>query len=296
MMAAALSITEPGVYDLTAADYHADPIQGAGSLSSSGARKLLPPSCPARFAYDRANPPTPKAEYDLGHAAHQLVLGAGPELVVVDATDWRTNAAKTARTEAHAVGKVPLLAKDYLQVLAMGHALRDHPTASVLLHWTLGEPEQTLVWVDEETGVWCRCMLDWLPATPAPPRPGWRMIVPDYKTARSAAPEHLGRVVAEYGYHQQAAWNLAGIAALSLAEDPAFVFVAQEKTPPYLVTVFECDPEALAVAARRNRRALEIFRDCSEAGVWPGYSSDVEQISLPPWAIRSAEYEEMIPA
>lgn len=39
------TITEPGVYDLPAEVYHADPVEG-GSLSSTGARKLLPPSCP----------------------------------------------------------------------------------------------------------------------------------------------------------------------------------------------------------------------------------------------------------
>ncbi|MBO0827768.1 MAG: hypothetical protein J2P24_08300 [Streptosporangiales bacterium] len=48
--AADVMITEPGVYNLPAAVYHADPVPG-GSLSQSGAKKLLPPSCPALYRY-----------------------------------------------------------------------------------------------------------------------------------------------------------------------------------------------------------------------------------------------------
>ncbi|MGW9447058.1 hypothetical protein, partial [Bacillus mobilis] len=47
------AITRPGVYDgIPEAVYHRDPVPG-GSLSSSGARKLLAPSCPALFKYDQ---------------------------------------------------------------------------------------------------------------------------------------------------------------------------------------------------------------------------------------------------
>ena len=43
-------VDEPGVYDgLDEAAYHADPVPG-GSLSASGAKLLLPPSCPALYA------------------------------------------------------------------------------------------------------------------------------------------------------------------------------------------------------------------------------------------------------
>jgi hypothetical protein len=64
----------------------------------------------------------------------------------------------------------------------------------------------------------------------------------------------------------------------------------QEKTPPYLVAVYELDALAMEAGRARNRRAAEMFRDCTEAGVWPGYSSEVELISLPPWATRIEEY------
>ena len=73
-----------------------------------------------------------------------------------------------------------------------------------------------------------------------------------------------------------------------------FIFVFQEKTPPYLVNVAQIDPdypENREIGRTRNRQAIERFRDCAETGLWPGYEGDtyegVTYISLPPWAART---------
>jgi hypothetical protein len=272
---------------MSADEYHADPVPG-GSLSSSGARKLLPPNCPALFHHERQHGRPPKRELDLGHAAHKLVLGVGPDLVVVDASDWRTKAAQDKRDEARATGAVPLLRAEWEQLKAMAEALRAHPVASALFAPGRGKPEQALIWQDGPTGVWRRALLDWLPAQVA----GWRLIVPDYKTTRDADPESIARAVHTYGYHQQAAWYLDGVKALGLhGQEPAFVFVFQEKTAPYLVTVVELDALALRIGAARNRRALETYARCTAEDRWPGYSDAVESICLPAWAEKSDSEE-----
>lgn len=276
-----VKITAPGVYQLDAATYHADPVAG-GSLSSSGARKLLPPSCPARFRYELDHPPAPREHFNLGHAAHRLVLGDGPELVVVDADSWRTKAARQARDEAHAAGLVPLLAGDYDVVQAMADAIRAHPVAGRLFAPDAGTPEQALIWQDGPSGIWRRALLDWLPT----PTPGRRTILLDYKTAASGDPDTLARAVHTYGYHQQAAWYLDGARSLGLADDEAaFLFVCQEKAPPYLVTIAELDITALRIGDLINRRALNVYAACVEADRWPGYAGDeIAHLSLPPWA------------
>ncbi|MGH3990894.1 MAG: hypothetical protein ACRDSN_00345, partial [Pseudonocardiaceae bacterium] len=147
------SIDSPGVYDLPAEVYHADPVAG-GSLSSSGARRLLPPSCPALFQHALTNGEVHRAVFDLGHAAHTLALGVGAPLAAIDADDWRTKAAREARDAAYAAGTVPLLRAEHEQVQAMAAALIEHPIAGALLRPGGGDAEQTLVWRDEETGVW----------------------------------------------------------------------------------------------------------------------------------------------
>lgn len=276
-------ITEPGVYGaLSNEEYHAQ----RDGLSSSGARKLLLPSCPAAFRYEQDHPQPPKKVFDLGNAAHKLVLGNGPDLVEIDAEEWRTNAVKADVAAVRAAGNVPLKPSEYQQVHEMADVLRRHPVASLLFEPGRGMPEQSLFWRDERTGVMRRARLDWLPA----PRSG-RLIIPDYKTCRSANPEQLAKAVDEFGYHQQDDWYRAGAKALGLADDDAaFVFVCQEKTAPYVVTVVEMDAGARRIGAARNRRALELFAQCTSTGYWPGYSDEIAYLSLPPWAeIRDTE-------
>jgi hypothetical protein len=277
-------ITEPGVYQLSDADYFADPVSG-GSLSSSGARLLLPPSCPALYAHQRDHPPTPKPEYDLGHAAHRLMLGVGPQLVVVEAADWRTKVAREARADAHAAGRVPLLAAQHEQVRGMFTALRQHPIANELLNPDTMAAEQSLFWVDPETGIWRRARLDAM----SRPDPDGPPVVVDYKSCRSADIGHIRRAMWDYGYAAQADWYLDGAATLDQTYDgTSFYFVFQEVAPPYLVTVVEPDADALGIGRKRNREAIQIYRDCAEADVWPAHTgpNEIPLVGLPLWVER----------
>lgn len=272
-------IADPGIYQMTDEQYHADPVAG-GSLSSSGARQILPPGCPAKFRYQQEHGQPPKREFDLGHAAHRLVLGAGPEIEVIEADTYRTKAAKEQRDEAYARGAVPLLAAEHDQVQAMATALRQHPVANALFDPSRGAPEQTIVWRDHRTGVMRRARFDWLP-----PQGSGRLIIPDYKTCRSADPQALARAAYTFGYHQQADWYRAGAQALGIAgDDAAFVFVCQEKDPPYLVTIVELDASAMRIGAIRNRRAIDIYAHCRDSGHWPAYEEGIALLALPPWA------------
>jgi hypothetical protein len=280
-------ITEPGIYDLTNEQYHADPVPG-GSLSSTGARKLLAPSCPALFRHEQLNGQRHRKVFDLGTAAHGLVLGTGPELVRIDADEWRTSAVKAKVREVRESGGIPLKPAEYQQVQHMAAALRQHPIASALFATGAGEPEQSLFWADHATGVWRRARLDWLPT------PGCgRMVIADYKTTVSAEPEAIAKSVHTYGYHQQAAWYLDAVRAVGVADDSAaFVFVFQEKTAPYLVTVVQLDHVTMRLGRQRNRKAISLYQQCAAADHWPGYSDQVEIVSLPQWA-QDRQMQEM---
>jgi hypothetical protein len=269
------------VIGMTDVEYHANP-----ALSSSGARKLTPPSTPAHFHYERTHPRVERAEFDYGHAAHGMVLGVGQPLSVVNADSWRTEAAKDARQAAYASGAVPLLRKDFEKVRAMAAALREHPLASALL--SDGTPEVSGFWTDDTTGVDCRVRFDWLPDID---RPG-RVVVADYKTTgRSADPHRFARSAVDFGYHQQHPWYLDGLAAIWGVTDASFVFVVQEVEPPYAVSVVELDAEAVALGDGLNRGARRLFAECTETGIWPGYTDDEPAlVSLPAYAFRSATY------
>lgn len=277
-------ITEPGVYDIPAETYHRDPVVG-GSLSASGAKKLMPPSCPALFKAWRDGGTEHKDVFDFGRAAHQRVLGVGDPVVVVDADDWRGKAAREARDEARAAGATPILAKDDAVIEEMAAALRSHPMAAALLDPDQGKAEQALVWQDRESGVWCRALVDFL----RHPVDGQRLVVPDYKTAVAVDPDSISKALWSYGYYGQAGWYAEGAQALGLSDGPpAFVLICQMKTPPYLVVCAQVHPDTVGWGHARNRKARDLYARCTERDVWPGYADDrVISVSLPTYA----EYE-----
>lgn len=273
-----LTISEPGVYpDITDIDYHADPVPG-GSLSRSGARKLLPPSTPAQFKYELEHPPPSRKVFDEGKAAHRLVLGVGPELVKLPFDDLRSGAAKEFQKAATDRGAICLKEAPWQMVHDMADALREHPLAAALLNPDRGRPEQSLFWVDAPTGTTLRARLDWLPD----PAASGRLIVPDYKTATSADPHEFARKAPDYGYDMQDPWYIDGIRALGLAEDVVFVFIVQSKTPPYPVSVVQLHDDDRAIGRARNRTAIDTYTHCKKTGVWPGYD-DVTVVDLPAW-------------
>lgn len=275
-------ITKPGVYQLDDDTYHADPVKG-GSLSCTWARKLLPPSCPAKFFYERAHPTPATREMEFGKAAHQQVLGVGPRIEVIDASDWRSSTVRGEADDMRAEGVLPLLAKEYKIVKEMVAALRADRYAAALLNPEHGKPEQSLFWVDAESGVWRRARFDWL-RNRAPD--GRRTIFCDYKTAKSACPDDIEKAILNYGYHQQVPWYLDGAIALDLAaaDEVEMVLIVQEKTPPYVVQVAQIAHSSLRIGRELNRRAIDIYQQCTTAGYWPGYSDEIAHVTLPPWA------------
>jgi hypothetical protein len=264
---------EPGLYDIDAETYHQDPIPG-GSLSSTGARKLVK-DCPAKFKYWSEHPESPKKEFEIGTAAHTLVLGDGPELVVVSAEKWTTNAVKAEVAAIRAEGKIPLKPSDKTRVDAMVAALWADPEAAHLLDPESGVAEQSAFW--EDNGIWRRARFDWL-------RHDGQIV--DYKTTKSANPLDLPKAFNDWGYHQQQEYYLDAGLALDLVDpDKPFQFVLQEKEPPYLVVVTTCDPMARGIGRHLNDVALNTYAICRQNGEWPGYMP-TPLTALPTWVER----------
>lgn len=275
---------EPGgPYEVDEADYHAD----RTALSSTGARTLAT-SCPARYLYERdhGRPDTPTFEF--GRAYHSMILGSGSPVVEIKA---KTRGTK-AEDEPRAAGQIPLITKDYQRAQSMAEQLHAHPIAGPLFARP-GKAEQTFVARDPDTSVTCRIRVDWIPDVPA----GARVLAVDLKTTASAEPVAFAKSMANYGYHQQGAFYTDALAlALDLDVPPRFVLVAQEKDPPYLITIAEPDDEALDWGRELNRHALATYARCSAAGVWPGYEAQlrpddggIARLSLPGWQIAAYE-------
>lgn len=267
--------TSPGVYeDISDEVYHADRV----SLSSTGARKLLEPGGPAKF---QGGVRKDSEDFDIGHAAHTLLLGTGPGLVEVKYDTWNTKAAKEERAKARAEGKTPLLSKQLDAVQEMVSVAQAVPEVIALLSG--GRAEVSGYAMDPRTWVMMRARPDYLRET------GERVVeMTDYKTSADASPCGFEKSAASWGYHQQDAWYRAVWTELGYRVE-RFTFIAQEKTPPYLVSLHEFTAADIAIADILNARALRLFVQCQDSGTWPGYGTAVHTMRLPYWARYGVE-------
>lgn len=282
-------ITAPGAYDLPADAYHADPCP-TPSLSASVAHELLSRSPRHAWqAHPRLNPahePEHRAEFDIGHAAHALVLGDERRFAIIDAADYRTAAAKAARDAAYAAGAVPLLPHQYEAAVAMARAVRAqldrHEARDAFRD---GKPEQTIAW-QEPGGVWCRSRLDWLPS-----RMTRSTIIFDFKSTTNAEPAAWSRSKLEaMGYDVQAAFYLRGLRALG--PEVRFAFVVAEVAPPFALSVIGLPPEVIALAEQKVDHAIAVWRQCMATGEWPAYPARICWADPQPWS--EARWQERV--
>jgi PDDEXK-like domain of unknown function (DUF3799) len=261
-------------------DYFADPCAGP-SLSSSIANVLE--SASPLHAWSQhprlggmARSPTKPLEN--GSLIHELLLGAGKGIRVIDAADYRTNAAKAERDAARAAGKVPVLADDYEVARRTADTLRERfADAGIVLS---GESETVALWTETASNgarVQCRGMMDHLTLPTAY----------DLKSARSAHPAACRKHVESYGYALQRAAYVSAIERIqpALAGRVDFVFVFFELEPPYAVTPARLSGEFRELGERAWRRAVDRWEECLRTNKWPGYADGVIDLEPSPWAL-----------
>lgn len=272
----------PGIYDLPAEVYHADQMCAVPTLSSTLARLLINRSPRhAWFASPRLNPdhePVEKKTFDIGRAAHRVVLGKGgdmvayPEHLLAKNGAASTTAAKEWAEDIRARGMTPLKFADYDAVNDMAGEVMAR------LAWmeaTFPPARSELTAIAEIDGVMCRCMVDH--AAEDPRQPLW-----DLKTTTDASPGAVERAIMTYGYDIQAAHYLE-VWKAATGEDRSFQFVFVEKDAPHECCVVRLAPDALVMARKRTARAREIWRQCLTSGEWPGYPADIILLDLPEW-------------
>jgi hypothetical protein len=260
---------EPGLHNLSSDVYHADPCR-APSLSSSIANILLMQSpAHAWLAHPRLNPNFQRetdSRFDLGSAAHAMLLERDESrVVIVEADDWRTKAAREARDAAQANGQYAILARQYADVQKMVQAAHSYiQTTEVRGILDTGIPEQSLIW--NEFGIWCRARPDLISDD--------QRIVLDYKTTESAQPDVFGRQIGRMGYDLQAEFYLWGMNAV-IHKAPTFVFLVQEISPPYACSLISLSNAYRAIGASKLERAIKLWNECLSTNRWPAYPTQI---------------------
>lgn len=186
--------------------------------------------------------------------------------------------------EANNAGKKCIKPGEYEAAMRQGESVRRLPEIRDAL--ATGHPEVSAFWIDPETSVKCRCRPDWVhPCGDA------GSILMDVKTYSDASPSEFRRQVARKRYHVQDAFYSDGFQRASGLEVLAFVFVAVETEYPYAANALMLDDLAKTTGRDLYRRDLDTYAECLRTGEWPGYSNQIEIISLPNWAISNLTEE-----
>ena len=264
---------------IPSATYHADPCD-TPSLSSSIAKLLLErPPYWAWAAHPKLNPEwkpaEPKAAFDIGSAAHALLLEEGAGIEMVDADNWLTKAAKEQRDALRAQGITPILTKDFERTLEMSR------TASEFLKEygiDVSKTDNECTMISEVDGVLCRTRADIFMLG--------RII--DYKTT-GVSLDVFNKQASKFGYDLQAAMYMR--VAAELGEKCEWLFLVQETVAPYPVQMFRPTKEFLEVGKRKFAQALNIWGECLLMDEWPGYPEDIQLLDAMPWDLNDLNQE-----
>lgn len=181
--------------------------------------------------------------------------------------------------EAENEGRVKLPTADYDRARYMADSVRAHPVAAGLL--VGGDREVTFNWTDEETGLDCKARADLYL--------GGEYLM-DLKTCRDASHEGFARAVTSYMYALQQAHYLSGIRTCG-DRIRYFLFLAVESEKPYVCQPYALDVQAEQLGEAQRRKAMRRQAECVRTGKWPGYSENLEELTLPAWAHYGIEDE-----
>ncbi len=227
---------------------------------------------PLHFKYAMEHPED-SASLAFGRALHKYILEKEDfynDFVLLPEINRRTKVGREAyahfRAKASEEGKEIVTRDDMAVIEDMRDELMKHPLAVALLS---GEHERDFFWTDAFTGEACKCRPDCITEYE-----GKRYIV-DYKSTESCEDGCFERSCRRYGYKFQAGMYTEGVFQNTFSEH-GFVFIAQEKKPPYAVRVYFCTPEFVAQGYDQFRELIGIYHACRETGNWYGYEGPLD--------------------
>lgn len=240
-------------------------------LTPSLARALLAKSpaharlgCPYFPEY---TPRQPTAAMIEGTVVDEMLIGDPSRIVVVDAQDWRTKAAKDQRDAAIAAGKIPVLPETAGRCAMLVDRLRDALERNGVDR-SVAALKRRLFWRSEN--VECSGEPDIVDHGYAPP-----MIIDIKTTTICPTADNWARHAAGMGYDIQAAAYCEAVGAIG------FAWLVIETAPPYSVVMHQASGALLRVGRRQWDAAKELWAQCLAVGDFPGPEDGI--IDPAPW-------------
>lgn len=242
---------------------------------------------PEKFKYAMEHPDEPTPALLFGQMVHKMVLepeSFDDEWIVAPEVDKRTKEGKAiwSQFEADAEGRKIVKLADYAKAQEMVEALTSLQLVQTLL---AGEHELPIFWTDQLTGEPCKVRLDCCHTMPD------RLLVVDYKTTADATTEAFMRSAINYGYDLQAAMYSEGVKQTKGCKTD-FVFIVQEKDPPYSVNILRADELFVQHGFDVFRELLGIYHECKQSDNWYGYlgpDATLNTLGLPAWMAKEEQ-------
>lgn len=272
-----------GCYPQSSAEYHASDAIGATGLKTFRRSRR-------EFFLGISKEPTP--DMDTGTLAHAALLE--PDKVtdlfpiypaeILAKKDGKvsadgaisTNAAKDWRDAHRAAGRIPVKQEQFDRVAEMVKSIK-----ATLAPWLVHDAicEHSIYWVDEETGLLCKCRPDFLVRGPR------FILVMDLKTTDDPTPAQFAKRVGQIGHWIQPPHYMAGVKA-TFGDAPEFIFAAQENDYPFRCVTHELRPSDLEAANSARRKHLDGLAECKRSGNFAdNWDGKVNALELKPWDI-----------
>ena len=259
--------------------------RAADGISRSQLWKIA--ESPEKFIWAQEHPEEPTTALLFGQAAHKMMLEPekwDEDYVVAPFADRRTKEGKQTWIDfLESVNERSIITEfEYSTIIEMSVKLLENKYIQKLLS---GPKEEPISWTDELTGELCKARMDCVAEV------GDKTVIVDYKTTADASTDAFMRSAVKYGYDFQAAMYIDGYKAVT-GKDCLFVFIAQEKTPPYAFNILQADDVFIRRGRDIFRQLLGIYHDCKKTGNWWGYLGPynmVNNLALPAWLAKEVE-------
>ncbi len=276
-------------------EYHGD----KKFISSTGMKKMK--KSPAHFKEEIMKH---SDALDFGTAYHTYILEPekfNHEIAVLDENNKpfpnstyakKENKEWKAEFYASNFGKT-IITKDWMNTIeAMGKKLKSHRYAYSLVNKGVAE-KSFYAEIELYSGhkIHAKVRPDYLKEK--------NKVIVDLKTARDASQRGFMRAAADLDYHISAAlYKLIIDKYFGDSYSFRFVFLAQEKEPPYAFNIFNADTHFLGQGLHECEQLMMLFAECVDRNEWPAYQiwSDnefgVNELKLPTYAFNDYDWFE----
>lgn len=174
-------------------------------------------------------------------------------------------------------GKEAITVENQGMLLEIFDAVKTHPFAMKLI--SSGIPEVSGYWHDDELDLKCKFRTDWI---------NDKGYIIEVKSTADARKKKFFYKIRDMRYDIGAAWYVRGYRKLMNKLPKGYVWMVVETKPPYSVALYSADESCLSAGEfgwddetlLGFRDALDVYKKARAESFWPGFQTEVEQMSV----------------